>query len=79
MCRFGYRRISWVALGVVTGLVWAVTGAAGLAVLAVGTGIGLIPVLFGSRRMHGLGVILLPLACNFSGVGSDVAGWLGLL
>jgi hypothetical protein len=42
-------------------------------------GIGLIPVLFGSRRMNGLGIILLPMACNMSGVGPAVARSLGLL
>ena len=40
---------------------------------------GLVPVLHGSRRMNCLGVILLPIACNMSGVGPRVAGWLGLL
>ena len=44
-----------------------------------GGAIGLVPVLLGSRRMNCLGVILLPMACNMSGVGSTVAGWLGLV
>jgi putative membrane protein len=74
-----YRRLSAVALLLMVALVASVTGLMGLLVMAVATGIGLIPVLFGSRRMNGLAVILLPLACNLSGVGATVAGWLGLL
>jgi putative membrane protein len=79
MKRFGYRKLSSAALGVVLALVFSVTGWSGLWVMTVAAGIGLIPVLFGSRRMNCLGVILLPMACNMSGVGPTVAGWLGLL
>jgi putative membrane protein len=77
--RHGYRRVSWVSLALVCACVACLTGPGGAAVAAVATGIGLIPVLFGSRRMNCLGVILLPVACNMSGVGPTVAGWLGLL
>ena len=77
--RWGYRWISGAALAVSVALVFVVTGVAGLTVAAVATGIGLIPVLYGSRRMNCLGVILLPLACNMSGIGPRVARALGLL
>lgn len=77
--RWGYRTLSWLALAVSLALVIGVTGWAGLLVMAVASGIGLIPVLFGSRRMNCLGVILVPVACNMSGVGATVAGALGLL
>ena len=77
--RFGYQRLSLLSLAVIVALVAAITGIMGLGVMLVATGIGLIPVLFGSRRMNCLGVILLPLACNMSGVGGAVAAWLGLL
>jgi len=56
-----------------------VTGWAGVGVMAVAAAIGLIPPLWGTRRMNCLGVILLPLACNMSGAGAAVAGALGLL
>ncbi len=79
IARVGYRRISTLALLVIAGVVVGVTGPVGLAVMLVGTGIGLIPVLYGARRMNGLGVIMLPMACIMSGCGSTVAGWLGLL
>jgi TctA family transporter len=62
-------------LGVVTGT----TGWGGLLMCVVATGIGLIPVLWGSRRMNCMGVLLLPIALNMTEVGGVVAGWLGLL
>jgi putative membrane protein len=77
--KVGYRLLSTLAFLLVVGLVVGITGITGLAVMVVGTGIGLMPVLYGSRRMNCLGVIMLPMACNMSGVGSTIAGWLGLL
>ncbi len=79
MGRYGYRRISSLSLVIILLIVVSTMGIAGLLVMLVGTGIGLIPVIFGSRRMNCLGVILLPMACNMSGIGGKVAGWLGLL
>ena len=43
------------------------------------SGIGLIPVLWGSRRMNAMGVLLLPIALNMSGAGPWIAGLMGLL
>lgn len=74
----GYRSLSAVALLTIVALVAATTGLAGIGIMAVATGIGLIPPLFDARRMNGLGVILLPLACNMSGIGTAVAAFLGL-
>jgi len=54
-------------------------GLGGLLICGVATGIGLIPVLWGSRRMNCMGVLLLPIALNMVGAGATVAGWLGLL
>lgn len=78
MGRYGCRAMSWAALALVVVFVVSMTGPAGLLVMLVASAIGLIPVLYGSRRMNALGVVLLPLACNLSGVGPLVAGWLGL-
>lgn len=77
--RFNYRILSGVALAIVLAMVLAITGWAGIAVMMVGAGIGLLPVLFGSRRLNCLGVLLLPIACNMSGFGYPVAKVLGLL
>lgn len=76
--RFGYRTVSALSAVGMVGMVWAMTGWAGLGVAGVATAIGLIPVLQGSRRLNGLGVILLPMALNMSGAGPTVAAWLGL-
>ena len=74
-----YRHISIFSLGVIIALVFTITGRAGLFIMTVATGIGLIPVLFGSRRLNCLGVLLLPIACNMSGIGEPIAAFLGLL
>jgi len=75
----GYRPISCIALLVIICIVGGITGLAGICIMIVATGIGLLPVLFGSRRMNCLGVILLPMACSMSGIGTAVAQWMGLI
>ena len=76
--RFDYRLVSTFALCVILLVVLLVTGWTGLFIAAVATGIGLLPVLFGSRRLNCLGILLLPVACNMSGFGSRITGFLGL-
>jgi putative membrane protein len=77
--RIGYRTISCGALIITICIVGGITGTAGTAIMAVATGIGLLPLLFGARRMNCLGVILLPMACSMSGVGAAIAQWMGLI
>jgi putative membrane protein len=79
MGKVDYRHISGFALGLIVLLVFVVTGWPGFFVMIVSTGIGLLPVLFGSRRLNCLGVLLLPIACNMSGIGESVAAFLGLI
>ncbi len=79
MKKVDYRLISVFALFIIIGLVYSITGWVGLFIMTVSTGIGLLPVLFGSRRLNCLGVLLLPIACNMSGIGEPVAAFLGLL
>jgi putative membrane protein len=74
-----YRWISLGTLAVLLTVVGGMRGWGGLLICAAATGIGLIPVLWGSRRMSCMGVLLLPIALNMVGVGGVVAGWLGLL
>ncbi|HOU22503.1 MAG TPA: hypothetical protein PKX16_09830, partial [Kiritimatiellia bacterium] len=76
--RYNYRHVSTVALAIIIVMVVAVTGWTGLFIALVGTGIGLLPVLFGSRRLNCLDILLLPIACNMSGFGEVITGWLGL-
>lgn len=77
--RIHYRWISLGTLVVLVAVVVATTGWGGLLICAVAAGIGLIPVLWGSRRTNAMGVLLLPLALTMSGVGDAVARWMGLL
>ncbi len=74
-----YRHLSLGTLLLVLGLVAAMTGWRGLAICAVATGIGFIPVLWGTRRMNAMGLLLLPIALNMIGAGATIARWLGLL
>ncbi len=74
-----YRTLSLLTLGLLLIVVGGITGLRGLAVCAVATGIGLIPLLWGSRRMNAMGILLLPIALNMLGVGDKVAALLGLL
>lgn len=62
--RVGIRRVSAATLVLVVGIVGGLTGVAGVGVMLVGAGVGLLPVLYGARRMNCLGIILLPLACG---------------
>lgn len=78
MNRAGQAALSWMALALVVLIVASACGLAGLLILPVATAIGMIPLLFGGRRMNALGVILLPLACNMSGIGPAIAGMLGI-
>ncbi len=77
--RFDYRWISAATLALLVGVVLGLTGRGGLLIAAAATAIGLIPVLWGSRRMNCMGVLLLPLTLNMAGLGTTVAGWLGLI
>lgn len=77
--KVSYRALSWATLVILLAVVFGMTGPGGLAICTVATGIGLIPVLWGSRRMNCMGVLLLPIALNMVGAGDAVARFLGLL
>jgi putative membrane protein len=77
--RVDYRWISATALVLLVGIVGALTGWGGLLIALVATGIGLLPVMWGARRMNCMGVLLLPLTLNMAGLGTAVAAWLGLI
>ena len=78
----GKTRYQWINLGtlaVLLATVGVTTGWQGLFISGVATGIGLIPVLWGSRRANCMGVLLLPLGLNLAGVGSAIARLMGLV
>lgn len=77
--RVDARWLSGGTLILLIGMVAGVTGWRGLLVCAAATGIGLIPSLSGARRLNCLGLLLVPALLNMAGIGSTVAGWLGLL
>jgi putative membrane protein len=77
--RFDYRWISAATLLTLVGIVGLMTSWGGLLIAAVATGIGLLPVMWGARRMNCMGVLLLPLTLNLAGMGTTVASWLGLV
>jgi putative membrane protein len=74
-----YRWISWGTLVALVALIVGVTGWRGLAITLAATGIGLIPLMFHSRRMNCMGVLLVPMTLKMAGLGPTVAEWLGLL
>jgi putative membrane protein len=78
LVRVGHRPLGLLTLVLCTLLTATVTGLPGLGILAVATAIGLIPLLYESRRMNALGVIMLPIACSMSGLAPTITRWLGL-
>ncbi len=79
LARISYRIVSWATLAILLIVVGSLTGLVGLGICAVATGIGMLPVLWGARRMNAMGVLLLPIALNMAGAGDAVARVLGLL
>lgn len=77
--RIDYRWISAATLLVLVAMVLLLTGWGGLLIALVATGIGLMPVMWGARRMNCMGVLLIPLVLSLAGHGTTVAGWLGLI
>ncbi len=77
--KYGFHNISIISLSIAAIFVITITGWIGFLITLTATAIGLIPVLYGSRRMNCLGIILLPIACNMSGLGQPIAKILGLL
>lgn len=74
-----YYWVSVIALILVIPGVYSFTGWGGMAIMAVSTGIGLLPVMFQARRMNLMGVLLLPVCLNMAGYGNDVLRFLGLI
>ena len=77
--RINYHVISWITLGILIAVVLSFTGVIGLLICAVATGIGLIPVLWGARRMNAMGILLLPIAVHMVGGRHFVIQLLGFI
>ncbi len=74
----GYRPISIAAAGTIVSIVALFSGWVGIAVMIISAAIGLLPLLYGTRRMNGLGVILLPIAFSMSGLSPTITRLLQL-
>lgn len=77
--RIDYRIVSLATLILLISLIFLTTGLGGLLIAIPATAIGLIPSLFGSRRMNCLGVLLIPITLNMAGIGASIAHGLGLI
>ncbi len=77
--KLDFRIISIISIVVLIAIVALFTSWQGLIVLTVASGLGLIPVLFQTRRMSLLAVLLTPMFLNMSGAGGTVAKFLGLV
>ncbi len=78
LTRLDYRTVNIGTLIVIVALLLITTGLSGLLIAIPATAIGMIPSLFGSRRMNCLGVLLVPITLNMAGVGPEIARLLGL-
>ena len=73
------RKINVITLTMLLATVAGVTGWGGLITCVIALGIGLIPVLWGSRRVNCMGVLLLPISLGMSGAADTFAAWLRLI
>lgn len=76
--RVHYHVIYWATLPLLLLLILSITGWAGLALTAVASCIGMIPVFYQSRRSNCMAVLLVPIALNMAGYGDTILRWLGL-
>jgi len=73
-----YKTLSFIIIVFIIILTFLITSYKGLTVLFVSTGIGLLPPLFGTRRLNCLGALIVPLTVemsSFSGAVSKILGF----
>lgn len=75
---YDYRKISLLVLIVIFGMVFWFAGFEGLIVMAIATGIGLIPPMFRTRRLNLIIGFFFPVFLNMAGIGAAVAKLLGV-
>lgn len=74
--RYDYFSIAIIVL--LSAIVYLTTGFVGLMIMVIATAIGLIPLIYGSRRLHCMAVIIFPLILNMAGLADDftrLIGW----
>lgn len=77
--RVQYQYLNLIVLFIVISIIFLMTSWQGLALMFVATMIGLVPVMWNSRRLNLLAVILVPIWLNMAGVGPQIAHFLGLV
>lgn len=76
--RLPYRQLAWGTALLLLCLIAGLTSWVGVGVALVCTAIGSIPLYWKSRRMHCLGVVLLPVILNMAGLSQPLTKLLGL-
>lgn len=79
IAKFDYRIISLATTFIIFAMIGGLVGLRGIFVMMVAGAIGLIPVLFHSRRMNCMGVLLVPVTLNIIGIGPAIVRFLGLV
>jgi putative membrane protein len=77
--KINYRSVSIITTFILFAIVFAMAGWMGLLIMLVATCIGLIPVLWHSRRMNCLGILLIPMFLNMAGLGVPVLQFLKII
>ncbi|MFN4133946.1 MAG: tripartite tricarboxylate transporter permease, partial [Candidatus Hadarchaeales archaeon] len=76
--RISYRKISFAVLIVLLLIVYGFTGLRGLVIMAISTGLGLIPPMFRTRRLNLILGFFFPIFLNMAGMRGDVLQFLGV-
>jgi putative membrane protein len=70
--RVDYHYVLWAALGIIFLIVWGLMGWMGMFLMAVGTGIGLIPAFYHSRLSNSMALLLIWMSLSMGGHGADI-------
>jgi putative membrane protein len=73
-----HRHLSVGILALLLALIAGLTGWRGVLIAIPATGIGLLPLVFHSRRVNCMGLLLVPILIDMAGLGAGAAQWLGL-
>jgi putative membrane protein len=74
-----YRKVSIGVLFALIAIVLLMSSWQGIILMLPCVGIGLLPVMFRSRRINCMGILLVPVFLNMAGFGPRIVEWLGLL
>jgi len=76
--RVDYHVLLWIALLIVFAIVYGLTGWMGMFLMAVSTGIGLIPTFYHSRKSNAMAILLVWMVISLGGHGPAVLKFFGL-